>query len=305
MSTLNSSSLSFQPAQSCLLIAIDAAVRWWSEYLKKTVSLEALKKFESSLKDALMEKIKDHWYPDMPSKGQGYRSLSMDKKAHWDPVLQKAAVSGGFLDTFVSFFKDLDSVLMWIDPDVVVVRLSYTGYINIPPEEKILYRSPIPAKSPVFPPPVKTSPPLSSSPLPSNRSTIIRPPATTSQPIRPPSPSSQTYLASFRTNSTTPPPYYGPPNAFSSPHKNPYTAQPSQRNSVYYNNGITPNQSQYIWYNDTNNYTTNLSNISFNGNNFTSNAKPTQIMQQPMYMDYFGSERHLETQANKKELLIV
>jgi len=223
-------------------------------------------------------KIKDHWYPDMPSKGQGYRSLTMDKRAHCDPVLLKAASCAGIDDPLCTYFKDFESILMWIDPDAVVVRMAYTFYLNIPPEEKVLYRSAIR-------PPNKSPPP--SSP----KRTHYRGPHS----LRPPTPPQ--YLGNYRPNSTngkiSPPLSYGN-STFSSPQKNQYLGQPSSRNGLYYiNHG---NQSHYMWYNqmdnwnnnnENNNYSPLLSSAVFqNGNNYISNKQHPQ----PLYSE-------LETQA--------
>jgi len=264
-------------------LSIDAAVKWWIDYLKKSFTTENLKKFENNLKEAILLKIKDHWYPDSPSKGQGYRSLSMDKRAHCDPLLTKAASGAGSIEPFVSFFKDLDSIHMWIDPDIVVVRLSYTGYISIPPEEKVLYRSQLPKK---------TSPPPSP-----NRSSFQRP------QFRPPSPA-QSYLP-FRPNS----PAHHMPITYPYPQqpKNPYMAQPTAlpRNGIYYNNNSI-NQSQYLWYNG--HPTTAVSSPDWNEKNYSSGmmyqnvnygAKPpTGTPQFPpqVYSEYYP-ELPLETQA--------
>jgi len=242
-----------------LSLATDAAVQWWSDYLKKYISLENRKKFECSLRDCIIAKIKDHWYPGTPSKGQGYRSLVMDKLAHCDPVLLKAASSAGLSDPFSSYFKDIESVLMWIDPDVVVVRLAYSVFLNIPPEEKILFNS----QSSKLPPSTKTPPSSTPQPysyIPRHANTSLLSPV-----LSPPSSPSSYHPPNYR----PPPPVYTSPSnshtlppistypSYSSPHKGPYHSSigPSIRNSpIYYNNNnsslLLNHQAQYVWYNN-------------------------------------------------------
>jgi len=272
-------------------------VRWWCEFIKKQDSLssDTLKKFDLSLRDSIVLRIKDHWYPELPCKGQGYRSLTMDKKAHCDPALMKAAVSAGITEPFVNFMKDVESINMWIDPDAVIVRISYTGYLNIPPEEKVLHRSQLSLKSAGFPFP-KVGSPISPPQSPNRRTS---PPSNI--PIRPPSPpqvAAAFNVGAYRSSSpgltSASAPYI--PYSHSSNYKNPFLSQ-QQRNGVFYNNNGY-NQAQYPWFKVDleNNWNENSypQNLYQNGNFPTSTAKQAQ---QILYSDYYGPELPLETQA--------
>jgi len=225
-------------SKSHLGAAVDSGVWWWSDFLKKysSLSVENIKKFEICLRELIIVKITDHWYPERPSKGQAFRSLSIDRKAHVDPILVKAAHSAG-IENFLSFFSKLESVLMWIDPDVVLVRVIYAGYISIPPEDKVLYRNSYS--------PTKTSPTKSyhhrdtkTSPMGMGQQAqgrMIRG-VNSSNGLIPPVSSSQ-YMPVHYSQGV-------PSNQYTVP-KNPYLSQPPQRSSLLYN--TTPfNQSQYI-----------------------------------------------------------
>jgi len=271
--------------KTTLSLSIDAAVRWWGDFLKKSLGLEILKKFENSLRENLIIKLKDHWYPELPFKGQGYRSVSLDKKGPCDPVLQKAAVSAGISESLVSFLKDVESILIWIDPDVVVVRLCYTGFLNMPPEEKALYRSPLSIKPSHYNPYAK---PASHPSTPNRNSFVGR--GNTPLPLRPSTPPFSTH--SFRTNSpgltsnATP---FIPSLSYAT--SNPFSQKNTQsRNGFSFNN----NSGALNWYNNGqlsetwNDYS--AATALYQGGNYTTNK-------QQLYGEYSGPELPLETQA--------
>jgi len=216
-------------------------------------------------------KIKDHWYPEQPTKGQGYRSLSLDKRAHSDPLLQKAAVTAGLSDPFVSYFKDTESIIMWIDPDAVVVRLCYTPYIPIPPDEKVLYRSVLPTVKTVSTPPRNSY----------NRSNF----AYRTPPSPPQTP--------FRPFSNSPP--YVPLSYHSPQSKNHYVGHPTPngyRNGMNYTNTTKVNPSQYFWHNGHQSVPDENKTFALQNPNITK----LQQHQSQLYTDYY-TESPLETQA--------
>jgi hypothetical protein len=298
---------------------VDAAVWWWGDFLKKAsggLSIEQIKKFESSVREQVIVKITDHWYPEMPSKGQAYRSLSIDKKAHIDPILLKAASLVG-IENLSAYFSKLDSVLMWIDPDVVLVRVTYAGYANIPPEDKVLYRS-SPTTKNISPKSYnqrdsKNPAMVIAQPVPQNRSGLLRGGSGSNGvinhlPVRPPSPS-QTYLGSYRSSSPgltatasqyIPTIHYGhPASQFSTIHKAPPPYIPQQRaSSILYTSPFTQPQYVHTW--------NNHGQFSETWNDTPSNQSPPHNSQhQPqqnsnrknMYIDYMDSALPLEAQA--------
>jgi hypothetical protein len=257
----------------------------------------------------------------MPSKGQAYRSLSIDKKAHIDPILLRAASNVG-IENFAAYFSKLDSVLMWIDPDVVVVRITFAGYVNIPPEDKVLYRSSITSNKSISPKSYnqrdsKTPAMVIAQPVPQNRSGLLRGGSGSNGvinhlPVRPPSPS-QTYLGSYRSSSPgltatasqyIPTIHYGhPASQFSTIHKPPPPYIPQQRaSSILYTSPFTQSQYIHTWnnhgqYSETwnDNNTSNQSPPSSqppqqNGNNSQRSTKN-------MYIEYMDSALPLEAQA--------
>jgi hypothetical protein len=278
-------------------------VWWWGDFLKKSsLNLEIVKKFEEVLRELVIEKIYDHWYPELPAKGQAYRSLSVDKKAHIDPILSKAAASVG-IENFINYFNKVDSVLMWVDPDVVLVRIAYTGYTSVPPEDKVLYRSNIGVNLKV----VSAKALKTSTPPPIARPGILRttpPGSPTNSSDNPP-----TYFGSFRSSS---PPglnsnaaqYY--PSSLHYPHPSisqyPKPAYiPAQRHPTMLYNNIF-NQTQYMtWHSSNPAYSENWNEPQPAIQPITNRQQPQNTNNNPnskLYIDYLiDSVLPLEAQA--------
>jgi hypothetical protein len=291
--------------KSLLQAAVDAAVWWWGDFLKKSsLPLDVVKKFEDVLREHIIQKISDHWYPEMPAKGQAFRSLLVDKKAHIDPILSRSAATVG-IDNLITYFTKVDSVLMWIDPDVVIVRIAYTGYSAVPPEDKILYRSNLGAGSLKI---VSAKPLKTSTPPPIARPGILR----TSPPGSPSSNNNSTnasFLSSYRSSSpglnSNAAQYFPTSMHFTHPSVSQFPKPayiPAQRHPTLLYNNIF-NQTQYMSWPNSNPgpYTEN-----WNDNQVTSTSQQPQNQpqsgtnrQQPnkMYIDYIESVLPLEAQA--------
>lgn len=87
-----------------------------------SVTEEQVVTFRTVLGDLLVEKFTNHWYPDKPLRGNGFRCINIDKDSHIvDPMLVKAAkvsnISSGLL---LSTFRS--GLALWIDPGDVSYR---------------------------------------------------------------------------------------------------------------------------------------------------------------------------------------
>lgn len=67
---------------------VNSAVKWWSSNFRDTVPHTKVEKFQIFLSGMLYNKLRNHWYPEEPSRGSGYRTLIHD--VHIDPILKKA-----------------------------------------------------------------------------------------------------------------------------------------------------------------------------------------------------------------------
>lgn len=73
---------------------VDAASRWWTTQLGKTVSDEQiLETFRRCLGEVMTERYTGHWYEDDRLRGSGFRSVSFDNRI--DPMLITAAKRAG------------------------------------------------------------------------------------------------------------------------------------------------------------------------------------------------------------------
>lgn len=100
---------------------ISAVVFFLSKLLKNNNKLrkEEIEVFSRELSRILHEKFVNHWYPEMPTKGQAYRCIRVNRCQGVDPDLQKACFTCGLL------YEDLGlprEMTLWVDPCEVCCR---------------------------------------------------------------------------------------------------------------------------------------------------------------------------------------
>lgn len=87
-----------------------------------------LQSFKGSLETLLVLRYRSHWYPDVPTKGSGYRCIRINGKM--DPLIVQAGVSVGLSPS--SLRKMLPQELtLWIDPEEVAYRIGENGSICV------------------------------------------------------------------------------------------------------------------------------------------------------------------------------
>ncbi|EGG23166.1 anti-proliferative BTG domain-containing protein [Cavenderia fasciculata] len=97
------------------------AACWWADSLGKlnvTIPKDNLKRFRKELIMGLRERIRGHWYPETPDRGQGYRAVVCEETT--DRLLIDAARRSDIHGDFRSFFKQ--NTTMWVDPGNVTYR---------------------------------------------------------------------------------------------------------------------------------------------------------------------------------------
>jgi len=95
---------------------------------KRNVSESQLQKFRESLIEVLRRRYRDHWFPEKPFKGSGYRCIRINGKM--DPVIGQAGESCGLSSAFLhSTFPS--ELTMWIDPLEVSYRIGENGSICV------------------------------------------------------------------------------------------------------------------------------------------------------------------------------
>lgn len=92
------------------------------------LSERQLEMFKSSLTEVLRHRYRDHWFPDRPNRGSGYRCIRINGKM--DPVIAQAGANVGLLPTVLhSLFPT--ELTMWIDPAEVSYRIGENGSICV------------------------------------------------------------------------------------------------------------------------------------------------------------------------------
>ncbi|PVD24716.1 hypothetical protein C0Q70_15201 [Pomacea canaliculata] len=96
--------------------------------LARNVASNVVENFRKKLTNLLMNHYQDHWFPDKPFKGSGYRCIRFHHRV--DPIVEKASRSCGLsLDVTRSLFPQ--ELTMWIDPRDVSYRIGDNGSIGV------------------------------------------------------------------------------------------------------------------------------------------------------------------------------
>lgn len=100
---------------------IAAAVVFLSRLVRQCGSIpnEKMASFSDSLSAILVEKFKNHWYQESPTKGQAYRCIRINPEEPVDPVLEMAVIKSGIAYKDLKLFCELT---LWVDPSDVCCR---------------------------------------------------------------------------------------------------------------------------------------------------------------------------------------
>jgi len=83
--------------------------------------------FRSTLNMLLISHYENHWFPEKPCKGSGYRCIRINHKM--DPMVARAASTVGLRES--DLFLILPSELtLWVDPEEVAYRIGEEGSIG-------------------------------------------------------------------------------------------------------------------------------------------------------------------------------
>lgn len=87
-----------------------------------------LQHFKGSLQSLLVLRFRSHWYPDVPTKGSGYRCIRINGKM--DPIVEQAGVAVGLQPVILRKMLPQELTL-WIDPEEVSYRIGENGSICV------------------------------------------------------------------------------------------------------------------------------------------------------------------------------
>eukprot|EP00096_Caligus_rogercresseyi_P013404 TRINITY_DN605_c0_g1_i1.p1 TRINITY_DN605_c0_g1~~TRINITY_DN605_c0_g1_i1.p1 ORF type:complete len:256 (+),score=130.43 TRINITY_DN605_c0_g1_i1:267-1034(+) len=105
----------------------------------EAMSESHMDRFRTNLTEVLSRRYRDHWFPERPFKGSGYRCIRIN--GNLDPVLSQAADESAISTKLLrkSFPSELT---MWIDPKEVSYRIGENGSICVLYEYKGLSQQP-------------------------------------------------------------------------------------------------------------------------------------------------------------------
>jgi len=108
---------------------VSSAVDFITKLLRSSgrVNTDALDIFNVTLTRLLCDKYNNHWFPEKPFKGSGFRCLRINHKM--EPVITQAAVASGLKEE--ELLLNLPNELtMWIDPQEVSYRIGEDGSVG-------------------------------------------------------------------------------------------------------------------------------------------------------------------------------
>lgn len=100
---------------------ISAAVLFLARLIEKSENFNKgqLEEFKTRLSELLVERFENHWFPDQPFKGQGYRCIRVNERDRRDATLEQAARACGIK------YEDMKlpvELTIWVDPNEVCCR---------------------------------------------------------------------------------------------------------------------------------------------------------------------------------------
>lgn len=105
---------------------VSVAVRFLTKLIEKNtanvnqgIEKEQLDVFRERLVELLCDRFRNHWFPEKPQRGQGYRCIRLNESDRKDPVIDKAAAQCGLAYEQLRLPAELT---IWVDPKEVCCR---------------------------------------------------------------------------------------------------------------------------------------------------------------------------------------
>lgn len=106
-----------------MLKEIKSAADFLTKLLRShKIGEETLEEFNRTLQKVLFNHYQNHWFPENPFKGSGFRCIRINHKM--DPLVEKVCLSSG-LEKLNSLFPN--ELTLWIDPHEVSYRIGEDG----------------------------------------------------------------------------------------------------------------------------------------------------------------------------------
>ena len=85
----------------------------------ENLSESTVSQFRETLNQVLLNRFKNHWFPEKPSRGQGFRCIRVNENIRRDPTLESVCQEIGIKYTDLQLPLELT---LWIDPEEVTCR---------------------------------------------------------------------------------------------------------------------------------------------------------------------------------------
>lgn len=108
---------------------INAAVGFLCNLLRRASrgEIQNVENFDRCLQRLLFERYQNHWFPERPFRGSGYRCIRINHNV--EPLLKRAADESGL---GLNFLLNLPNELtIWVDPMEVSYRIGENGSIGV------------------------------------------------------------------------------------------------------------------------------------------------------------------------------
>lgn len=109
---------------------VSSAVGFLTNILRSNdgVNETQVRQFGLALSNLLCKRYHDHWFPEKPFKGSGYRCIRLNHKM--DPIILQAGHVCGLNQTFLQTVLPPELTL-WVDPREVSFRIGENGSVGI------------------------------------------------------------------------------------------------------------------------------------------------------------------------------
>ena len=109
---------------------VQSAAEFLAKLLRKrNVNADKVDSFAQCFEGVLCSHYQDHWFPEKPTKGSGYRCMRIVNRK-MDPLIARAGAAAGLSEPELLSMLPTELTL-WVDPEEVSYRIGEEGSIGV------------------------------------------------------------------------------------------------------------------------------------------------------------------------------
>ncbi|ELU02474.1 hypothetical protein CAPTEDRAFT_151289 [Capitella teleta] len=112
-----------------MLDEVDSAVGFMAKILSTNMNSDRMDTFKEMLQVAMLDHYQNHWFPEKPMKGSGYRCIRIVNNK-MDPLVARAGAVVGLNEEALLGILPPEFTL-WVDPREVSYRIGEEGSIGV------------------------------------------------------------------------------------------------------------------------------------------------------------------------------